>query len=83
MTDLRSLDARSEHDSARWMSSTGSRPGGRTGWSAASRDDEIARLREENERLKRGLCELRQLLDPPASGRGDGAMKVFPRIGLL
>ena len=47
------------------------------------REDEIMRLREENARLRKGLQEIRQLLDQPAAPRPARLPKMFPKVGLL
>ena len=82
MTDTRSLDGRLEQDTARATSSTRIDRRVDVESSSAYRD-EIKRLREENERLRTGLREIRQLLEPPVHPRPAGPPKLFPAIGLL
>lgn len=79
MTDLRSLDTQPEHDDPGSMQSIDRERS--TDVDPGPSDDEIRRLRQENERLKKGLREIRQLLEP-AVPSPDGP-KTFPAIGLL
>lgn len=78
MTDLPFPDATLEHDGVSSMPPTDIGFG-----SNAARDAEIQRLREENERLRKGLQEIRQLLEQPPHPGLAASPKMLPTIGLL
>ena len=82
MTDVRSLDGRLEQDRERSTPTAHMNHRVNVESSSVYRD-EIKRLREENERLRTGLREIRQLLEPPVHSRPAGPPKMFPAIGLL